>query len=165
MIQLLRIDERLIHGQVAVTWCSALGVDSIVVANDRAASDDISIMSLKMAAPSTVRVAVKSVADAVTLLNDQRAQKRNILLLVNHPKDALYLLERVAGIPTVNVGNFGMIATDEHRHMIATSLAVTKQEAQILAKICQLKPESHYQMTPTLTPQRLQDLLKEIKEQ
>lgn len=162
MIASLRIDERLIHGQVAVTWCSALSVDSIVVINEQAAKDEITVMSLKMAAPSTVRVVVKSVEDAIRLLNDPRAQKRTMLLLVKNPQDALQLLKNVSDIPFVNVGNFGMIATGEARHQIATSFAVTPQEVAVFKQIVALKPESHYQMTPTLSPQRLGDLIKDF---
>ena len=45
MIKAIRIDERLIHGQVAVAWSTTLGVDSILVANDKAASDEIEVVS------------------------------------------------------------------------------------------------------------------------
>ena len=39
MIKLFRIDERLIHGQIAIKWSRHTGVDSIVVANDHAAAN------------------------------------------------------------------------------------------------------------------------------
>lgn len=159
MIKTLRIDERLIHGQVAVTWCSALNIDRIIVANDAAATDEISAMSLKMAAPQTVKVAVKSVKEAIALLQDPRIERYNILLLVNNPKDALMLVQSVNDIPFVNVGNFGMISDKVGREMLATSLAVTKEERELLKAITAALPNSTYQMTPTLPPQNLEKLL------
>ena len=51
MIKLFRIDERLIHGQIAIKWSRHTGVDSIVVANDHAAANVMIQKSLKMAAP------------------------------------------------------------------------------------------------------------------
>ena len=61
MIKLLRLDERMIHGQVAIKWSRHLSVDRIVVANDGAASNPIIQKSLMMAEPSTCKVAIKSV--------------------------------------------------------------------------------------------------------
>ena len=159
MIKTLRIDERLIHGQVAVTWCSALNIERIIVANDTAAKDDITSMSLKMAAPQNVKVAVKSVQDAISLLKDPRIERFSILLLVNNPADALALIKEVKEIPYVNVGNFGMISDKVNRRMLATSLAVSEEELSNLRDICNLLPDSTYQMTPTLPPQILKKLL------
>ncbi|HAQ1244562.1 TPA: PTS sugar transporter subunit IIB, partial [Enterococcus faecium] len=52
MIKAVRIDERLIHGQVAMTWTKSLNLTGLVVASDEAATNDIQKMTLKMAAPS-----------------------------------------------------------------------------------------------------------------
>ena len=51
MIKLLRVDDRLIHGQVAVSWTSYLGADTIVVANDKAITDKLMQMAFNMAKP------------------------------------------------------------------------------------------------------------------
>lgn len=53
MIKMLRIDDRLIHGQIAVVWSKELGVDRIVVANDKVAVNDVQKATLKMAAPAS----------------------------------------------------------------------------------------------------------------
>lgn len=159
MIKALRIDERLIHGQVAVAWCTTLGVDSIVVANDEAAADDITMMSLKMAAPQHLKVVIKTVQNAVTLLNDPRIVRRTILLLVTNPKDALDLIKHVEEVPDVNVGNFGMFGDGAQRRIAATSFAFTQEEKILFKEIIKLRPGSYYQMTPTLEPQTLSNLL------
>ena len=38
MIQLLRVDHRLLHGQVVFSWCSQLNPNCILIANDAAAT-------------------------------------------------------------------------------------------------------------------------------
>lgn len=159
MIKSLRIDERLIHGQVAVAWCTTLGVDSIIVANDKAASDEVSKMSLKMAAPQHLRVVIKSLAETIKLLHDPRMLQRKALILVTNPYDALALIKNVEAIPTVNVGNFGMFGHDPQRKILATSLSVNLEEHQQFEELIRLRPDSYYQMTPTLAPQLLRDLL------
>ena len=160
MIKSLRIDERLIHGQVAVTWCTYLGVDSIVVANDKTATDEISTMSLKMAAPQSVKVAVRTIEDSIRLLNDSRMATRSVLVLVTNPKDALQLIKNVPSIPDVNVGNYGMIDLSVERRIIATSLSIVDEDIKSFMEIIRLRPQSNYQMTPTLNPVKLDELIK-----
>lgn len=159
MIKALRIDERLIHGQVAVAWCTTLGVDSVIVANDETVKDEISVMSLKMAAPQNLKVVIKSVNDAVTLLSDPRIESRKVLLLVTNPKDALVLIKNAPGIPDVNVGNFGMFSNEKNRIILSTSFAVNADERETFKQIIELRPNSFYQMTPTLTPIKIKELI------
>ncbi len=159
MFKGFRIDERLIHGQVAVAWCTALNVDSIVIVDDGTAKDDVAIMSLKMAAPGDIKVVVRSEVDAIPLLNDPRVATKNILVLVKKASTALKLLESVEGLPDVNVGNVGMIDDGIERRMIDTSFGVTVEEVEIFKKIVQLRPNSYYQMTPTLPPQKISNLI------
>lgn len=65
MFKLLRLDERLIHGQVAFAWTNSLSADCILIANDAVAKDKLRSTSLKLAAPSEVKFVVKSVEDAI----------------------------------------------------------------------------------------------------
>lgn len=160
MIKALRVDERLIHGQVAVTWCSQLNITNIVVANDETSTDEVSVISLKMAAPNGVKVAVKTVKDAIALLKDPRCERLNILVLCKNPFDALEIVKAVNEVPYVNVGNFGMLSDKESREMLSTSFYINEAERVAFKEIAELKPESNYQMTPTLTPQSLSKLVK-----
>ena len=73
MIKLFRIDERLIHGQIAIKWSRHTGVDSIVVANNNAAANTMIQKSLKMAAPPGIKTVIKSIDDAIKTLNDPRS--------------------------------------------------------------------------------------------
>lgn len=52
MISLLRVDGRLVHGMVAVTWVGELKPNVLVVANDAAANDSFHTMTLKLAKPA-----------------------------------------------------------------------------------------------------------------
>ena len=54
MIKMLRIDERLIHGQVAVVWSKALSITHIIVANDDVVNNELQITSMKMAVPDNM---------------------------------------------------------------------------------------------------------------
>ncbi|KOK90849.1 PTS sugar transporter subunit IIB, partial [Salmonella enterica] len=54
MIKLVRIDYRLLHGQVVFAWTRALDIDHIIVANANAAGDAFVSMSLSLAKPAGV---------------------------------------------------------------------------------------------------------------
>ncbi len=159
MIKALRIDERLIHGQVAGTWCNTLSLNRIVIADDKAAQDELQIASLKMAAPGTVKVAVRSVDDAIRLLNDERMGKFTVMILVSGPADALKVIQNVQGIPLVNLGNLGISST-AGKKQIEKSVFVTDEDVVVLKKIAEILPESNYQMTPNNPPVKLLNLLK-----
>ena len=51
-IVLTRIDNRLIHGQVATQWCGIVGANLLLVANDKVAGDDFRQGLMNMAAPA-----------------------------------------------------------------------------------------------------------------
>ena len=81
MIKLLRIDDRLIHGQVAVYWVNATGADTIVIANDKHATNAMLKMSLTVGKPAGSKMEVLTVAKAVDYLNNAANAKRKILLI------------------------------------------------------------------------------------
>ena len=111
MLKLIRLDERLIHGQIAIKWSRHTGVDRIIVANDAAAENSVIQKSLMMAAPATCKTAIVSIDKAIALMNNPKSADHKILLLVNNPDDLLKILTSIEDKPeTVNVGNYGRIA-------------------------------------------------------
>ena len=75
MVELCRIDDRLLHGQVAVTWVGAVAPEAILIANDEAATNEMSKLALKMAKPAGVKLAIKTIDDAIALLTIQMQRK------------------------------------------------------------------------------------------
>ena len=94
MIVCLRVDERLIHGQVAMTWTKELKLNGLVVASDEAASNEIQKMTLKMAVPEGIKCIIKSVEDVTTILDDPRSESMRLMVLVPTVKDAVTLCKR-----------------------------------------------------------------------
>ena len=60
MIKLLRVDHRLLHGQVAFSWTSKLSADCILIASDAVMNDDLRKMSIKLAKPTGVKLVIKN---------------------------------------------------------------------------------------------------------
>lgn len=105
MIVQLRLDERLIHGQITTAWSRFLDVGAIVVANDKLSKDQLATQVLLMSAPAGKKVAVKSIEDAIKLLSDPRSEKMRILTIVDNPADAVALVEALP-IKEINVANY-----------------------------------------------------------
>lgn len=105
MIKLLRVDERLIHGQVAFAWTNSLKADCILIVNDAVAADKLRSTSLKMAAPAGVKFVVKTLKDAIPLLNGTKTDKYKLFLIVDNTSDALELVKNVKDVDHVNLGN------------------------------------------------------------
>ena len=103
-IALLRVDDRLIHGQVVEGWVPHLKVDLVVVVSDAAAVDDVQAALMKMALPPSVGLVITKVADAVKTLSSPQMEKRKALVLVPGPAEALALVEGGLKIDRVNVG-------------------------------------------------------------
>lgn len=107
MVALLRVDDRLVHGQVVEGWLPHLDVDLVVVVSDSAAADPVQTALMKMALPASTGLLVTTLADAPETL---ASTPRRALVLVPGPREALSLLERGLAADRVNVGGLHFTA-------------------------------------------------------
>ena len=159
MIKLLRIDERLIHGQVAGMWCSSLSIQRIIVVNDEVVKDEFRKMALKMASPASVKTAIMNMEDALCTLRDPRLEKFSTMILVTTPQDALEIVKHIDNINAVNLGNIGL-SDNADKKQLSSSVFVSETEEKTLREIVNILPDSYYQMTPSNAPIKLSTLLK-----
>ena len=92
MIKLLRIDHRLIHGQVAVSWTQELGADCILLANDDCVTNQIRRTAISLAKPSNVKLVAKGIEDSIQAINDGKTDKYKLFVVVESVKDAYELV-------------------------------------------------------------------------
>lgn len=142
----VRIDNRLIHGQVTVAWVGTVGVDHLVVANDDVAADELQRILLPQAARG-VRTSILSIADAVTHCTGEAAAGEQIMVLAKFPSDALRLVEAGVAVAEVNVGNQAPRPGSKFT-MVTRSIAVTEQDAKAYRQIADLVGGLRCQMMP-----------------
>lgn len=162
MIVMVRLDERMIHGQVAIKWSRHTGVDRIVVANDEAAANPLIQKSLMMAAPDTAKTAIKDVGASIELLRDPKAAQHKILIIVSTPEDLLRIVTEVSDIPLVNVGNYGRVApkvNGEPRKSYRKNLYAYESEVLVLQKVIETGIKCNYQTVPDDAPEELLKVL------
>lgn len=162
MIKWVRLDERMIHGQVATKWSQLLGVNRIIVADDQAASNEIIKKSLLMAAPANCKTAIVPVEKAVALCNDLRAEALSILLIVSTPENLLTVAKQCKDIPQINVGNYGRIAPkhgEEPRKTYTKNLYAYDEEVEILKEVMATGIPCNVQTIPDDIPQELSKVI------
>lgn len=91
MIILARVDDRLIHGLVAVAWTSHLAPETILVANDAVANDEMKKNIMKLAKPAGVKLFIKTRDAAAKALNNPINDGKRIFLVTETVEDAAYV--------------------------------------------------------------------------
>lgn len=125
MITLIRVDDRLIHGQVAVGWCKAVNASQIMVIDDIVAKDEAQKLIMKLAAPQNVDVYILTFNEAIRQIETFKKSKNNALILVRDPKVLVDLINNGFKIDKVNVGNVRMRSD---RVRLTKEVAATKDE-------------------------------------
>lgn len=157
----LRIDDRLIHGQVAMTWTRQLKVQGILVANDAAAQDETQKMALKMAVPSGIKVLIEPVEDAIRVLNHPKAATMRILVLTRTIQDALRIRQQVGEIGFLNLGNAGRFDGIDlsEKTVVTPTVLLTAQENEAMRQLAELDPGFCLQQVPNDEKLPVRDLL------
>ncbi|WIY03093.1 PTS sugar transporter subunit IIB [Amycolatopsis mongoliensis] len=124
----VRIDNRLIHGQVTVAWTRRLGVRRLLVCNDDVAADDLQRALLPQAARG-LPTEVLTVADTLTAETGP-----DLMIVAKDPEDAFRLVEGGLHPGIVNVGNVAPRPGTTYT-MVTRSIAVTADEADAYRKL------------------------------
>lgn len=164
-IAALRIDDRLIHGQVAMTWTKHLKVNGIIVANDDAANDNTQKMALKMAVPSGIKVLIKPVDEVIRVLNYPKASQMRILVLTRTVKDALRIRQQVGEIEFLNLGNTGRFDGIDisEKTVLTSTIMLTAEEKECLRELAELDPGICMQQVPNDEKKFVKDILGKLE--
>lgn len=106
-LALVRVDDRLLHGQVVLNWARALRPARIIVADDAVAGDDLATAALGAAAPLGVDVWIGSVDDAARALLAAEVDPQRALVLVRDAEAARRLFDAGVRYLRLNVGAVG----------------------------------------------------------
>ena len=167
MIKMLRIDDRLLHGQVVFMWTKQLGVKGIIVANDDILNDPIQLVAVKLAVPEHIKLLIKPVEDAIRIINNPKGQSMSILVVVKDPIDAARLLEGItdpSSIAVMNIGNSGRIDKRDKK-VLTKEVYVDEADIAALQKLLTYQIPFEIQMVPTNNKINVKDALKHFKEE
>ncbi|MGJ0672528.1 PTS system mannose/fructose/N-acetylgalactosamine-transporter subunit IIB [Enterococcus gallinarum] len=106
----VRIDGRLIHGQVANLWTTKLNISRIMVVDDDVAENPIEKSGLKLATPAGVKLSILPIEKAAANILAGRYDSQRLLIVAKKPDRLLKLVELGVPITEINVGNMSQTA-------------------------------------------------------
>ncbi|AUX11697.1 PTS mannose/fructose/sorbose transporter subunit IIB [Latilactobacillus sakei] len=121
----IRIDDRLIHGQVATRWSTGLRATRIMVIDNDVANDDVQKSVLRMAAPSGISTSIITEEKAITNIKAGKYENQRVLLVVRRPKVLLNLINAGLPIDKINVGN---MSNRDNTTQVKKSVSLTAEE-------------------------------------
>lgn len=104
MIQLVRVDHRLIHGQVVMSWVRTLEPTAILVANDSIPSDELRKSTLRLAKPDDVKLVIKTVDDSIDAISSGKTDAYRLFILTETVADAVRLADACPAVDHINLG-------------------------------------------------------------
>ena len=128
----VRIDDRMIHGQVATQWSGRLNATRIMVINDSIVNDDMRKTVVRLAAPANVSTSILGRQKALTNIKNGKYKGQRVLLICVSPMDVNYLIDNGLPIKSVNVGN---LAQRDGTERIRPSVNVTPEEKEAFKKL------------------------------
>jgi PTS system mannose-specific IIB component len=155
MIKLVRIDHRLLHGQVVFAWVNRLNINRIIVVDDAAANDEFKKMSLKLAKPNDVKLNILTVEDALNRKEKIKKLPENVAVILGNTKSCMVFCKELTDtIKEINYGGIpkkaGSIEYDKAVYLNADELEDSKQLKTLGFRL-------YSQQTPTNTLIELND--------
>lgn len=131
-VVLARIDDRLIHGQVATGWAKETKCQRIIVCNDDVAKDNIRKTLLVQVAPPGVKASVVGIEKAIRVYKNPKYDGVRVLYLFTNPTDVLRMVESGVDIKSVNIGG---ISFKEGKRQINTAISVDDKDIESFKKL------------------------------
>lgn len=152
-----RVDERLIHGQVATVWTNTLKAQRIMVVNDLAVKDQIQIGALKMAKPVGVKLSILSRRKAVENIKNGKYDDERVFLITKNIEDMAYLIDNGVALNHFNVGN---ISQKEGSTVIKKSVSLTPEDIKNIERLLANGVRITAQMLPSESDESISNFLK-----
>ena len=156
-IVLARIDDRLIHGQVATVWSKATNCQRIIVCDDDVANDTIRATLLKQVAPAGIKSHVVTLDKAIRVYNNPKYENERCLLLFTKPASVLYLVEHGVDIKSVNIGGMSF---HEGKKQVSSAVSVDQEDIDAFNKLHEKGIELEVRKVDTDKKQDMMELLK-----
>jgi PTS system mannose-specific IIB component len=131
-IKIVRIDDRLIHGQIVQGWLKTIDVDKILIVSDEVANDEMQKILLCMAVPSSVKLVIKNIKDASYEIANEVYEKDKLMILFSNPQDIVRMIDNGIKFQSVNIG--GMHYAHGKKQLL-TNLSVDKNDVVAFLKL------------------------------
>ncbi len=141
----IRVDDRLIHGQVATRWATGLKVNRIMIIDDAVAVNETEKSILRMAAPAGVNTSILQFEKALANIKNGNYAGQRVMLVVKSPVILVKMMEAGINLLPVNIGNMSnRPGTTQYKK----SISMTEDEKAAVEKLLQSGIKVTAQMVP-----------------
>ncbi|CAI1673586.1 EIIAB-Man [Serratia quinivorans] len=158
-IGLARIDDRLIHGQVATRWTKETDVSRIIVISDEVAADHVRKTLLTQVAPPGVTAHVVDVAKAIRVWNNPKYAGDRVMLLFTNPTDVWRLVEAGVDIKSVNIGG---MAFRQGKTQVNNAVSVDEKDIEAFKKLNERGIELEVRKVSSDSRLKMMDLINKL---
>lgn len=156
-IEHVRIDERLIHGQVATMWINTLKTSRIMVVDDVVVKSDIEKAALKTAVPEGIHLSILTAQGAIRNILTGKYQGQKVLLITRTTHILKDMFDAGVQLPFINIGN---MSAKPGGQQFKKSVFLTPDDLNDLHYLHTKGVKIIAQMVPTEKIQDFADLLK-----
>lgn len=146
MIKLVRLDYRLLHGQVVFSWTGHVGAQRIIVVDDDAANDEMKKSALLLSKPAGVRVNIFTVDKAIAKMPKVEQLDEKIMMIFGN---TAALLKFCQAYPKIKEINYGAVANKPGSVAFDQSVFLTPEEQADTQKLLDMGIKIYSQQTPT----------------
>ncbi|MBI0156611.1 MULTISPECIES: PTS N-acetylgalactosamine transporter subunit IIB [Gilliamella] len=154
-ILMTRIDNRLVHGQVGVTWVNTLGANLLLVANDSASQDPVQQNLMDMVVAEGIQTRYFTLQKTIDIIG-KAAERQKIFIVCKTPQDVLTLVKGGVPIKFVNVGNMHF---SEGKKQIHKTVSVDESDIAAFKELEQLGVTCEIRRVPDEAGEKIADLI------
>lgn len=158
-INLVRIDDRLIHGQIVTRWTKEIDITRIIIISDEVASDEMRKQLLIQVSPPGIKAHVINISKAIRVYNNPKYAKDRVMLLFNNPYDIIPLIE--SGIPITSI-NIGGMAFSQGKIQIHNAVSVNTKDIEAFKKLNTYGVNLEIRKIISDTPLNIMDLINKL---
>lgn len=152
-IALIRIDDRLIHGQITTKWISHANANRIMIASDRVVNDKVRKSVVELTAPKNIKTEVVTVADAIEKLTGPLAgDSTRVFVITTGPDEVLALKEGGVKFEHFVIGNMGAMGKTDQATKVTKSVMLTDEDRADFKRLQELGVKCEIRVVPQDRP-------------
>lgn len=159
-IAAVRIDTRLLHGQVATAWTKQIAPDRIIVVSDGVAHDQLRKTMIEQAAPPGVPANVVPISKMIEVSRDPRFGATKVFLLFETPQDLLKCIEGGVDIKEANIGS---MAHSVGKVVVTDAIAMGDDDVKTIEAIKAKGVKLEARKVPADASKDVDEMLKKAK--
>ena len=160
MVIQLRIDDRLIHGEVVVMWLNYTNADVVLVADDETANNAMLKNAMKLAKPQGVAMPIMTIEKTIASLNEKGDGQKRIFVVTKNAQNARKIAESVPSVKEVNIG---AMRSSVGKKQVALKVFMDDKDIEDLKYLENMGKKVYQQTKPDIQPVYLKDLVEKLK--